>query len=239
MIRLFIFMIFIISNAVYAQDNEIYVEQSGANANINLEQLGTGNLITGLQGVAGTPTAMQLSGTSLNLDIFQVGTGNKFLADVTANSFTGLFNFVGSSNEFTLQVDPTNTYGADSSDQNIAVTGTSNTFTLNQGTAALADSLDLDWVIQGTGNEITSSIDIDAATNYVDIDGDDNALTYDGDGVTASAGGYFKLEQTGDNRTFNIQQQSSTYNDWLQIDSTGDNGTVCVIQNDNGTTTSC
>ena len=37
-----------------AQDNEIYVDQSGATANIDFEQLGGGNLITGLSGVSGT-----------------------------------------------------------------------------------------------------------------------------------------------------------------------------------------
>ena len=61
-------------------------------------------------------------------------------------------NFTGNSNVFTIQVDPSNTFGADSSNQNIAVTGSSNTFTLNQGTTALAATLDLDWIIQGSNN---------------------------------------------------------------------------------------
>jgi len=30
---------------IYAADNEIYVDQSGATANIDLEQLGSGNII--------------------------------------------------------------------------------------------------------------------------------------------------------------------------------------------------
>ena len=222
-----------------AQDNEIYVDQSGATANIDFEQLGGGNLITGLSGVSGTLTPLDLDGTGLNLDINQIGSTNKFLGDVYANSFTGLYNFVGSTNTFTLQVDPTNTFGADSSDQNVSVIGTSNTFTLNQGTAALSDSLDLDWLVQGSNNTVTANIDIDNATNFMDIDGSDNTVTYDGDGVTASAGGYMYLDHTGSSRTFNIEQQSTLNNDWVQINSTGSNGTVCVIQNDNGTTTSC
>ena len=36
-----------ISTLVFAADNEIYVDQSGATANIDLEQLGSGNIITG------------------------------------------------------------------------------------------------------------------------------------------------------------------------------------------------
>lgn len=233
-----IFLFTVTSNA-HAQDNEIYVDQSGVTANIDFEQLGTGNLITGLTGVSGTPTALDLDGTTMTLDINQIGSTNKFLGDVYADSFTGFYNFVGSTNTFTLQVDPTNTFGADSSDQNVSVIGTSNTFTLNQGTAALSDSLDLDWLVQGSNNTVTANIDIDNATNFMDIDGSDNTVTYDGDGVTASAGGYMYLDHTGSSRTFNIKQQSTLNNDWVQINSTGSNGTVCVIQNDNGTTTSC
>ena len=65
---------------------------------------------------------------------------------------------------------------------------------------------------------------------------DDNTVTFDGDGY---AGQYFKLEQTGGSRTFNISQQSTLDNDWLRIISNGSNGTVCVNQDDQGTSTSC
>jgi hypothetical protein len=230
---------FFTSAALYSADNEIYIEQSGATANIDIEQLGSGNIIGGLLSVAGTLTPLDLDGTTMVLDINMIGSSNKFLGDIWANSFTGDYNFTGSSNTFTIQVDPTNTYGADSSDQQVDVTGTSNTFTLNQGTTALAATLDLDWIIQGSNNTITSNINIDGATNYVDIDGSDNTLTYTGTGTTASAGGYFYLDQTGGSRTFNIQQLSTLDNDWLKVTSTGSSGTICIIQNDQGTTTSC
>tara|TARA_R100000426_G_scaffold76394_2_gene53869 strand:- start:446 stop:775 length:330 start_codon:yes stop_codon:yes gene_type:complete len=108
--------------------------------------------------------------------------------------------------------------------------------TLNVGTAALSDTLDLDWIINGSSNSITSSIDIDQATNYMDIDGSSNTVTYDGDGA---ATGYFYLDQTGSSRTFNIQQQSTSAQDWLKIISTSSNGTMCVVQSDQGTSTSC
>jgi hypothetical protein len=230
---------FFTSAALYSADNEIYIEQSGATANIDIEQLGSGNIIGGLLSVAGTLTPLDLDGTKMVLDINMIGSSNKFLGDIWANSFTGDYNFTGSSNTFTIQVDPTNTYGADSSDQQVDVTGTSNTFTLNQGTTALAATLDLDWIIQGSNNTITSNINIDGATNYVDIDGSDNTLTYTGTGTTASAGGYFYLDQTGGSRTFNIQQLSTLDNDWLKVTSTGSFGTICIVQNDQGTTTSC
>ncbi len=229
----------IMSAPLFAADNEIFVDQSSgsSNSNMDLEQLGSGNIIGGIDAVAGTMTALDLDGTAMTLDINQIGDSNKFLGDITADSYTGFFEFDGNSNTFNMNTDKTNTYGADSSNVNVDVTGNSNTFTLNQATVALASTLDLDWIINGSSNSITSAIDIDGATNYMDIDGSDNTVTYDGDGY---AGGYFWLDHTGSNRTFNIQQQSTLDNDWLKIISTGSTtSTVCVIQNDQGTSTSC
>ena len=220
----------------YGADNEIYVDQSGATANIDLEQLGSGNIIGGLQSSAGSVTPLDLDGLTMTLDINQIGDTNKFLGDIYGDSITGFFEFDGDSNTFTIQGDPTNTFGIDNSNYNVDVTGSSNTFTLDHGTTALAATLDLDWIIQGDDNTFDFDINYDGATNYVDVDGDDNTVTFTGSGY---AGGYFYLDQTGNSRTFNIQQLSTQDNDWLKIISNGNNGTVCVIQNDQGTGTSC
>jgi len=226
----------IISIGIYAADNEIYVEQSGATANLDLEQLGSANIIGGLNSVAGTLTPFDLDGTGMTLDINQIGDTNKFLGDILADSLTGFFEFDGDSNSFTIQVDPTNTYGADSSNLNVDVTGSTNTFTLDLATSSMASNTDLDWIINGSGNQLDFDIDYDGGTSYVDVDGDSNTVSFDGQGY---AGGYFYLDQTGSSRTFNIQQQSTLDNDWLKILSTGSNGTVCVIQNDGGTAVGC
>ena len=220
----------------YGADNEIYVDQSGATANIDLEQLGSGNIIGGLLSSAGSMTPLDLDGLTMTLDINQIGDANKFLGDIYGDSITGFFEFDGDSNVFTIQGDPTNTFGIDNSNYNVDVTGSSNTFTLDHGTTALAATLDLDWIIQGDDNTFDFDINYDGATNYVDVDGDDNTVTFTGSGY---AGGYFYLDQTGNSRTFNIQQKSTIDNDWLKIISNGNNGTVCVIQNDQGTGTSC
>ena len=226
----------LISIGIYAADNEIYVEQSGATANLDLEQLGSANIIGGLNSVAGTLTPFDLDGTGMTLDINQIGDTNKFLGDILADSLTGFFEFDGDSNSFTIQVDPTNTYGADSSNLNVDVTGSTNTFTLDLATSAMASNTDLDWIINGSGNQLDFDIDYDGGTSYVDVDGDSNTVSFDGQGY---AGGYFYLDQTGSSRTFNIQQQSTLDNDWLKILSTDSNGTVCVIQNDGGTAVGC
>ena len=230
----------VLSVQTYAADNEIYIDQSGGTAlNLDIEQInGSGNIIGGANASAGASnmTPLDLDGASMSLDVLMKGSTNKFLGDIWADSYTGYFSFLGSTNTFNMQTDPTNTYGADSSNVNVQVTGSSNTMTLNQATNALAATLDLDWIIQGSNNTVTSSIDIDGATNYMDIDGSDNTVTYDGDGY---AGGYFYLDHTGGSRTFNITQQSTSDNDWLKIISAGSNGTVCVNQSDAATSFVC
>lgn len=226
-----------LSLSVMADDNEIYIDQSGATANIDLEQLGDdGNIIGGLESSAGNLTPLDLDGDSLTLDINQIGGSNTFLGDIWADNFTGYFNFDGSSNDFTIQVDPSNTYGADGSDVNVDVSGSSNDFTLDLATTAMASNTDLDWIVNGDGNVFDFDINYDGATNYVDVDGDSNTVNFEGSGY---AGGYFYLDQTGDSRTFDIQQLSTLNNDWLKIISNGSNGTVCIIQDDNGTAVGC
>lgn len=234
--KLLLSLLIVASALAFGADNEIFVEQAGATANIDLEQLGSGNIIGGVDASAGSMTALDLDGASMTLDINQIGDSNKFLGDILADSLIGFFEFDGDSNTFNIQVDPSNTYGADSSNLNVDVTGTSNTFTLDLATADLASSTDLDWIIQGDSNTLDFDIDYDSGTSFVDIDGDSNSVTFDGDGY---AGGYFYLDQTGSSRTFNIDQQSTLDNDWLKILSTGSNGTVCVVQSDGGTSTSC
>ena len=229
-------LVMLMSASTYGADNEIYVSQAGANANIDLEQLGSSNIIGGLDSVAGTLTPLDLDGINLTLDINQIGNSNSFLGDIYGDNVTGFFEFDGDSNSFTIQADPNNTFGVSSSNYNVDVTGSSNTFTLDTGTSALSDTLDLDWIVQGDSNTFDFDINYDGATNYVDVDGDSNTVNFTGSGY---AGGYFYLDQTGSSRTFDITQSSTLAADWLKILSTGSSGTVCIIQDDSGTATSC
>jgi len=232
-------LLILLSGPLTAADNEIFLDQSSgaSESNIDLEQLGSGNIIGAAGSTAGDVSAFVFSGTAATLDINQIGDSNKWLGKIIGDSYTGFYEFDGNSNTFTTSVDPTNTYGADSSNVNVDVTGSSNTFTLNQATTALASTLDLDWIIDGSSNTITSTINVDSATNYVNIDGNDNALTYSGSGY---AGGYFYLDHDGSNRTFNITQSSTLDNDWLKILSSGTStSSICVVQNDQGSSTGC
>ena len=107
--KIILILNFVFVGTAYSADNEIYITQSGATANIDIEQLGISNLIGGLGSTAGSLTAFDLDGNSTVLDINMIGATNKFFGDIWADSFTGNYNFTGSTNLFTIQVDPTNT----------------------------------------------------------------------------------------------------------------------------------
>ena len=70
-----IFLTFFSSLSFHA-DNEVSIDQSGAPFNLDVEQLGSGNLIGGSDAVAGTMTALDLDGDTMTLDINQIGNSN-------------------------------------------------------------------------------------------------------------------------------------------------------------------
>ena len=95
-------LLLMLSSTLYGADNEIFIDQSSgsSNTNIDLEQLGSGNIIGGADAAAGSMTALDLDGTALTLDINQIGDSNKFLGDIWADSYIGFFEFDGNSNTF-------------------------------------------------------------------------------------------------------------------------------------------
>mgnify|MGYP001422540538 CR=1 FL=1 len=238
MIRIILLML---SLTVMA-DNEIFINQSGNNASIDLEQLGSGNLIGGDDAISGTMTKAIFSGTGWTLDINQIGSSNKFLTDgMYGDNFTGFYEFDGDSNEFEWSMDTTGLNGADYVNVNVDVTGSFNTADVDLGETAEVSYLDLDWTILGDSNEIEFDLDSAYATNFMDINGDSNELTFEGSGYGASSSdaGYFYLDLDGDSNVFSITQSSTLARDWLKIESNVSNGNICIVQSDGGTTTSC
>ena len=114
-----------------AADNEIYIDQSGNSASIDLEQLGSSNLIGGTQAVSGTMTALDLDGVSMTLDINQIGSSNLFRSDaIDGDNFTGFFEFDGDSNIMDILLNSTGLISSDYVNLYVDVTGSSNEFDL-------------------------------------------------------------------------------------------------------------
>ena len=95
--------IFLFMSLSMVADNEIYVDQTGNSATIDLEQLGSSNLIGGTSAETGSMTALDLDGVSMTLDINQIGASNIFRSDaIDGDNFTGFFEFTGDSNIFNI-----------------------------------------------------------------------------------------------------------------------------------------
>ena len=236
-----IFLLLMLSFGVMA-DNEIYIDQTGSNVNIDIEQLGSSNLIGGLQATSGSMTKAILNGGTWTFDINQIGSSNKFLTDgIYGDNFTGFFEFDGDTNTFEFSMDTTGLNGVDFADINVDVTGSSNDFDWDIGESSGASYLDLDFILDGDSGDFTFDIDSDYYTAYIDILGDTNTmtLTKSGYGASSSDGGYFYLDLDGSTNTINIEQKSTLALDWLKIESNASNSNICVIQSDGGTSTSC
>lgn len=236
------FLLLLLALSTFA-DDEIFINQTGNGATIKLEQLGSGNLIGGTSASSGSMTALDLDGIDMTLTINQIGSSNIFRSDgIDSDNVTAYFNFDGDSNVYDMLLNSGASYSADYANLNVQVTGSSNTFDVNIAENSNADYLDLDWIIDGDSNEFNFDIDYENATNYVDIFGDSNELTFSGSGyagTSASNSGYFYLDLTGSSNTFNITQSSTLARDWLKIESNTSNSTICIVQNDGGTSTSC
>ena len=235
--------IFLFMSLSIVADNEIYVNQTGNTATIDLEQQGGSNLIGGTSATSGTMTALDLDGVSMILDINQIGASNKFRSDaIDGDNFTGFFEFTGDSNVFDILVDSTGLIDSDYINMNINVTGSSNTFDLAVAEDDDASYLDLDWIVTGGSNEFDFDIDYANAINYVDVNGSSNSLNFSGSGYggpTSADSGYFYLDLDGSSNTIDVTQSSTLARDYLKIISNTSNSNICVIQNDQGTSTSC
>lgn len=223
-------------------DNEIYINQTGSNVNIDLEQLGSSNIIGGDDAVAGTMTAATLNGGTWTFDINQIGNSNQFLTDgIYGDNYTGYFNFLGDTNVFNYSQDTTGLNGADYVNVDVSVVGSLNDFDWDFGQSSDVSYLDLDFVLVGDSGDFTFDIDSTYYTADLDINGDSTTMTLlkSGYGASSSDAGYFYLDLDGDSNTLNIKQISTLAKDWLSITSNASNSNICVIQNDGGTSTSC
>ena len=231
-----------LSLSVFA-DNEIYVDQSGNSASIDLEQLGSSNLIGGTQATSGTMTALDLDGVSMTLDINQIGSSNIFRSDaIDGDNFTGYFEWNGDSNVMDILMNSTGLISADYVNLNIDVTGSSNEFDIAIAENADSSYLDLDWVILGDSKILDFDIDYENAINYLDINGSSNAIDFIASGysgTTSADSGYFYLDLDGSSNDIDITQSSTLARDYLKLITNTSNSSICIVQDDSGTATSC
>ena len=216
-----------------ATTNRVFIDQSGANPNVNVTQEGTGNK-------AGSDTRpVYLRGIDQTVVTRQIGNNNEIMLEAV-NATTGsgqgvkvTIQQIGNGNK----VDAACGYG---------------TSTTASGSVALTGckAADLNWKFDGNSNEIQfrgtgadlkSAIDVKGNTNkfYMDVIGDKHTQTIKvvGDtntmninqSNTGSAGSSIWIDLNGSSNTMNIAQ-TGTIDHVLNIKSVSTGGTFNIVQ---------
>ena len=145
--------------SAYAADNQIYITQTTTgvtNTNIDIEQLGSGNVVAGDTSSTSTvDNAMILNSSNMNFNLDQIGDLNFFRADINSNTSDFNFSWTGSNNTLVGQWNPAGTYDIDTTDWDNTILGGTNAQTINYGVGADASDGTVNWYINGSDNTIT------------------------------------------------------------------------------------
>lgn len=164
-----------IPSALYAgaDDNEIWLQQSGTALTLNFTQKGYGNKVGG-DNFSGTSIDMILTGATNSLTLLQYGDANKLYGPFIADTSTVNLTFTGDSNVMDWNVGYAGS--ADTLNMLGTVTGSSNTFDIDVGYNASAEYLNWDLVTTGSSNVFTTKIDSDNAVWNWTVTGSSNDI---------------------------------------------------------------
>jgi len=187
-----------------ADDNEIWLQQSGDNLILNFTQKGYGNKVGG-DDFSGTSVDMILTGATNSLTLLQDGDANKLFGPFIADNATVDLTFTGDSNSMDWNVGYVGS--ADYLDMLGTITGSSNTFDIDIGYDASAEYLNWDLTLSGSSNVFTTKIDSDNAVWDWTITGSSNDInTIQADATDNS----IIAVLTGSTNDIDITQQSGS-----------------------------
>jgi hypothetical protein len=207
--------------------NDIYIQQSGDNLDLDITQDGQNN-------VAGnSTTAMSLTGNAMTFSISQVGDSNVIEATINGATYTGNINLTGGLNTVDLDCASGN---CDTVSMSIDVTGDSADITVDLGSTADASDYVGTIDITSAASE-TFTLTVNAAAADADIDisnasgtvGNTSSYTQTGDGD--SAGHSLTHSHTGDGAVINMSQ-SGIYDNKINVTTSGDNAAIDITQTD-------
>jgi len=220
-----LFGIMMIASSVMA--NDIYIQQSGDNLDLDITQDGQNNQ------AGNSTTAMSLTGDTMTFSISQVGDSNVIEALINGTTYTGNINLTGGSNTVDLDCAANN---CDTVSMSIDVTGDSADVTVNLGSTADASDYVGTIDITSAASE-TFTLTVNAAAADADIDitnslgtvGNTSSYTQTGDGD--SAGHSLTHSHTGDGGVINMSQ-SGIYDNKINVTTSGDNAAIDITQTD-------
>ena len=207
--------------------NDIYIQQSGDNLDLDITQDGQNN-------VAGTSgTAMSLTGDNMTFSISQVGGGNVIEATINGATYTGNINLTGGTNTVDLDCATGN---CDTVSMSIDVTGDSADVTVNLGsTADASDYVGTIDITSAATETFTLTVNAAAADADIDITNSSgtvgNTSTYTQTGAGDTNGHSLTHNHTGDGGVVSMSQ-SGIYDNKINVTSSGDNAEIDITQSD-------
>ena len=234
-VSVFAFACLVVS-PVYADDNEVLLDQEGDNLTLTILQAGYGNT---LSGDATQSSDLDVTGASLIIDLIQDGNSNdmfgRWILDGSGSTVLD-FYMLGDSNIWDMNLG-TSSISADYADMLVDIQGSTNLFDIDVGQNASAEYLNFDLRILGSRNDFDSSftnsnvwaaqgvgetcginctgtssmvgiiIDSDNAIWNFDITGDDNAFATE---QTGNSGHSLKVVLDGSDGDFQFTQEMTT-----------------------------
>jgi len=158
----------LLSFNAFAADNSIYIDQSGSNATVTVNQDGYGNVVRGIQanGVSDNTVSAKVYGNGNGVTVNQVGISNTLSLGI--NTTTGGVTTLPDGTTVTA---PTVNY---------SVTGNYGTAVINSNNAGVSGASVSNYInIQQTGNFANTNVNVLGANNAIKATtdgGDDNSF---------------------------------------------------------------
>lgn len=231
---LFVSMLFFLSPA-YA--NDIYIQQSGDNLDLDITQDGQNNV------VGTSNTDVTLAGDDMTFAITQTGNSNTIAAVIKGDTYTGTWAFTGNTNTVDLLCSSAATGKCDTVTLNITTTGDDNDYTIKIGESADSDNAVVNFTVTGDNNILTPTINGKSAALTVTLNNASSLSTNSDNGdegvaITTSQTGDgdvnghgITLDVTGGGGKIDITQ-SGIYDNTVDLTIAGDDFDVDISQTD-------
>jgi len=224
---LFVAMLIFISPV---QANDIYIQQSGDNLDLDISQDGQNNVIGTSQ------TGVTLTGNAMTFNIDQIGGANVVSAIVKGVTYTGNIDLTGNSNDVALLCDSAGAGNCDTVSLSIDITGSSADINVSVGEAADAETFTgtID-ITSGASETVTLTVDGKSAIADIDISnslgsaGNTAVIDINDDGDVN--GHTLTHSHTGDGGLINITQ-SGLYDNIINLTTSGDSADIDITQDD-------
>jgi hypothetical protein len=212
------------------QANDIYIQQSGDNLDLDISQDGQNNVIGTSQ------TGVTLTGNAMTFNIDQIGGANVVSAIVKGVTYTGNIDLTGNSNDVALLCDSAGAGNCDTVSLSIDITGSSADINVSVGEAADAENFTgtID-ITSGASETVTLTVDGKSAIADIDISnsqgsaGNTAVIDINDDGDTN--GHTLTHSHTGDGGLINITQ-SGLYDNIISLTTSGDGAEIDITQDD-------